>query len=198
MSLRQNELVWVRVRLEGECFWVNLRQDNKVSESKMAVAESNMAEFKMAAIIKLIRMNEWCFFCKMAETKLGEFKWSHHQVEWEWMSLSQNELVWVRVRVEGNVFEWIWEKKTRCLNSTMQKLNPRWQNSQLQNLWWPPSSGWVRLNEFESDWISLNQSQSRRRVFLSESERIKQRVWIPKCRSDSKIAEFQIAMPSFS
>ena len=31
---------------------MNLRQDNKVSESKMAVSQSKMAEFKMAAIIK--------------------------------------------------------------------------------------------------------------------------------------------------
>ena len=64
MSLSQIELVWVRVRVEWECFWVNLREDNKVSESKMAVAESNMAEFKMAAIIKLSD-NEWVkfFFC---------------------------------------------------------------------------------------------------------------------------------------
>ena len=53
MSLSQIELVWVRVRVERECFWVNLREDNKVSESKMAVSESNMAQFKMAAIIKL-------------------------------------------------------------------------------------------------------------------------------------------------
>ena len=52
------ELVWVRVRVEGECFWVNLREDNKVFESKMAVSESNMAEFRMAAIIKLSQ-NEW-------------------------------------------------------------------------------------------------------------------------------------------
>ena len=36
-SLSQIELVWVRVRVEWECFWVNLREDNKVSESKMAV-----------------------------------------------------------------------------------------------------------------------------------------------------------------
>ena len=58
------ELVWVRVRVEWECFWVNLREDNKVSESKMAVSESNMAEFKMAAIIKLSQ-NEWMkvFLC---------------------------------------------------------------------------------------------------------------------------------------
>ena len=53
MSLNQIELVWVRVRMEWECFWVNLRQDNKVFESKMAMSESNMAEFKIAAIIKL-------------------------------------------------------------------------------------------------------------------------------------------------
>ena len=42
-------------------FWVNLREDNKVSESKMTVSESNMAEFKMAAIIKLSE-NEWMKF----------------------------------------------------------------------------------------------------------------------------------------
>ena len=58
MSLSQIELVWVRVRMEEECFWVNLREDNKVSESQMAMSESNMAEFKMVAIIKLSE-NEW-------------------------------------------------------------------------------------------------------------------------------------------
>ena len=52
-QVNQIELVWVRVRVEGECFGVNLREDKKVSESKMAVSESNMAEFKMAAISKL-------------------------------------------------------------------------------------------------------------------------------------------------
>ena len=98
MSLSQIELVWVSIRVEWECFWVNLREDNKVSEFKMAVSESNMAEFKMAAIIKLSQ-NEWLkLFCA---------KW----------------------------------------------LNPRWQNSR-----WLASSGWVRMNEFESDWISLGQS----------------------------------------
>ena len=62
--------------MERECFWVNLREDNKVSESKMAVSESNMAEFKMAAIIKLSQneMSEVEFLCKMAESKMAEFK----------------------------------------------------------------------------------------------------------------------------
>ena len=61
MSLSQIELVRVRVRVQWECFWVNLREDNKVSESKMAVFEYNMAEFKMAAIIRLSQ-NEWVKF----------------------------------------------------------------------------------------------------------------------------------------
>ena len=57
-QINQIELVWVRVGVEWECFWVNLWEDNKVSESKMAVSESKMAEFKMADIIKLSE-NEW-------------------------------------------------------------------------------------------------------------------------------------------
>ena len=74
MSLSQIELVWVRVRVEWECFWVNLREDNKVSQSTMAVSEFNMVEFKMASIIKLSQ-NEWVKFilCKMAESKTVEF-----------------------------------------------------------------------------------------------------------------------------
>ena len=111
MSLSQIELVWVRVRVEWECFWVNLREDNKVFESKMAVSESNMAVFKMAAIIKLSQ-NEWVkFFCAKWlnprwKEKLKIEDGCHHQVKWEWMSLSQIELVWVRVRVEWECF-WV-------------------------------------------------------------------------------------------
>ena len=56
MTLSQNEFVGVRVRVEWECFWVNLREDNKVSES-------NMAEFKMAAITKLSQNESEKFFC---------------------------------------------------------------------------------------------------------------------------------------
>ena len=72
ISLSEIELVWVRVRVEWECFWVNLREENKVSESKMAMSESNMVEFKMAAIIKLSQ-NEWVkvFLCKWSEPILA-------------------------------------------------------------------------------------------------------------------------------
>ena len=127
MSLSQIELVWVTVRVEGECLWVNLREENKVSES-------NMAEFKMAAIIKLSQ-NEWVkFFCANGWT--------------QWMS----EVFFVQmVGTNLGKCEWVWEEKLRWLN--LRWWNLRWQNSR-----WLPSSSWVRMNEFESDWISLSQS----------------------------------------
>ena len=62
LQVNQIELVWVRVWAEEECFWVNLREDDKVSESKMAVFESNMAEFKMTVIIKLSQNEQVKFF----------------------------------------------------------------------------------------------------------------------------------------
>ena len=71
------------------------------------------------------------------------------------IKLSQNE--WVKVffvqMVGTNLgkCEWVWEEKLRWLN-------PRWPNSRWQNSRWLPSSCWVRMNEFESDWISLSQS----------------------------------------
>ena len=84
--------------MEWECFWVNLKEDNKVSESKMAVSETKIAEFRMAAIIKLSQI-EWVkFFLQNGWIHDGRVQdGCHHQVEWEWMSLSQIELVWVRV-----------------------------------------------------------------------------------------------------
>ena len=48
----------------------------------MAVSESNMAEFRMAAIIKLSQ-NEWVkfFLCKMAESMMAEFKMEEFKME---------------------------------------------------------------------------------------------------------------------
>ena len=89
---------------------------------------------------------------KMAESKMVEFKMAAI------IKLSQNE--WVKVffvqMVGTNLgkCEWDWEEKLRWLN-------PRWWNSR-----WLPSSSWERMNEFESDWISLSQSQSGVRVVL--------------------------------
>ena len=91
MSLSQIELVWIRVRVESECFLVKLREDNKVSESKMAMSKSKMAEFKMAAIIKLSQIEWVTFLCKMAESKMVEIKMAAI------IKLSENEWVWVRL-----------------------------------------------------------------------------------------------------
>ena len=88
MSLSHIELVWVRVKVEWEYFWVNLREDTKMSESKMAVSESNMAEFKMAAIIKLSQ-NEWVkfFFVQNGWIQDGRIQdGCHYEVQSEWTS----------------------------------------------------------------------------------------------------------------
>ena len=78
--------------MEWECFWVNLREDNKVSESKIALSESNMSEFKMAAIIKLSQ-NEWVkfFLCKIPDSNMAEFKMAAI------IKLIEKEWVWVRL-----------------------------------------------------------------------------------------------------
>ena len=93
-------------------------------------------------------MNEWSFFVQMVGRQL-------------WVSF----FVQMVAIILGKC-EWVWEEKLRWLN-------PRWQNWR-----WLPSSSYVRRNEFESDWISLIQSQSGVRVFWSESEKRYQGVWI--------------------
>ena len=139
----------------------------------MAVSQSNMTEFKMAAIIKLSQ-NEWVTcFVQMVGTNLEKYEWvwkeiQSESVEWEMaesnmakfkmaefkmagiIKLSENEWVWVRLNEfdsesewSESVFEWIWEKITRCLNPRWQCLNQTWQNSR-----WLPSSSWVRMNEW--------------------------------------------------
>ena len=138
MSLSQTELVWFRVRVEWESFWVYLREDKKMSESKMAVYESNMTEFKMAAIIKLSQ-NEWVkCFVQMVGKNLGKCEWVWKKIlrwqnprypnsRWQnsrWLPSSS----WVRINewrfflqmVETNLgkCEWIWEEILRLLNPT--------------------------------------------------------------------------------
>ena len=56
-----------------------------MSESKMAVSDSNMAEFQ--------EFQDGTVWIQHGKIQDG----CHHQVEWEWMSLSQIELVWVTV-----------------------------------------------------------------------------------------------------
>ena len=99
--------------------WVSLRGKTKMVESR------DWQNSRWLPSSSWVRMNEWSIFCanggnqswqvwvslrkqaKMDESKMAIFKMAvfndgcHHLVKWEWMSLSQIELVWVRVRVEG-------------------------------------------------------------------------------------------------
>ena len=153
------------------------------------MVESKMAHFKMAAIIKLIRLN---YFQSESEWSESVFEWiwenitrclnprwqwlnptwqnsrcCHHQVEWEWMSevflciMAESKMAKFKMAAiiklirfnyfqsesewSESVFEWMWEKITRCLNPRWQCLNLTWQNSR-----WLPSSSWVRINEWSS------------------------------------------------
>ena len=162
--------------MEGECFWVN--QQRKIQG------------------VWIPWCRNWIQDGRIQEGQIQDGH--HHQVESEWMS-EVFLFKWWGGKCEGSFFcangwnqsckyECVWEEKLRWLN-------PRWWNSRWQNSRWLPSSCWVRMNEFESDWISLSQSQSGGRVFLSESERRKQGVWIPQYRSwiqDGRIQEGQI------
>ena len=154
--------------MEWGCFWVNLREDNKVSESKDGSVWIQHGRIQDGCHHQF--ESEWmseCFFVQMVGTNLGKCEWVweentnmaeskmariqdgriqdswHHQVKWELMSLSQIELVWVSIRVEWECFGGIWEKITKCLNPRWQCLNPTWQNSR-----WLLASTWVRMNEW--------------------------------------------------
>ena len=101
----------------------------------MAVSESNMAEFKMAAIIKFSQ-NEWVklYYVQIGPIQYGRIQdGCHHQVESEWMSLNQNELVWIRVLCK------IAESKMGEIKMTEFKMAAIIKLS--QNEW-----AWVRLN----------------------------------------------------
>ena len=144
--------------------WISLSQ----SQSGVRVFLSESERRKQGVWIQHDRIQDDC----------------HFQVESEWMSevfliqhgkfkmaaiikLSQKE--WVKfffVQMVGSNLgkcEWLWEVKLRWPN-------PRWWNSR-----WLPSSSWVRMNEFESDWISLSQK-------LEWRESVFEWIWEKKTR----------------
>ena len=102
IKLEENEWVWVRVRVEWECFWVNLREDNQ------GVWIQDGSVWNQHDSIQ-----DGC----------------HHQVESEWMSeicfvkmvennLGKCELVW------EEILRWL---NSRWTNSRWQ--NSRWLSS---------------------------------------------------------------------
>ena len=104
--------VWVRVRVEGECFW-----------SKMAVSESNMADFKMAAIIK-----ESAAIIQDSRIQDG---CNHHLSEndeevflkWQGVCWQCSEMAAI-IKLSQTVLSQIDQSQSLC-----KWLNPRWQNS---------------------------------------------------------------------
>ena len=149
------KLVLVRVRVEWECFqWI--------WEKAPRGLYPRWQNSRWLPSSSWVRMNEWSFLCANGgNQKMSEIFFEQMVRREVWGSFF--------VQMVGNNLgkcESVWEEKLRWLN-------PRWPNSR-----WLPSSSWVRMNEFESDWISLSQSESGGRVFLSESERRYQGVWI--------------------
>ena len=186
MSLSQIELVWFRVRLEWECFWVNLREDNKGLNPRWQCLNSTWQNSRWLPSSSYVRRNEfeadWNSlsqgfvhngWIKDGNNKDGRIQdGCHHQVRWEGMSLSQIELVWFRVRVE-------WECLSVNLREDNKGLNPRWQclNSTWQNSRWLPSSSWVRMNErsyFCAKWLNPRWPNSR---WLPSSSWVRMSEW---------------------
>ena len=123
ISLSQNQS-GVRV------FWLNLREDNKVSESKMAVSESTIAEFKMAAIIKLSQNDLVNFFCaKWLNPRWQNLRWLPSS---SWVRMNEWRFFVQMVATNLSKCEWVWEE-------ILWWLNPRCSNSRWQNSRWLPS-----------------------------------------------------------
>ena len=176
-EFESEELVWFRVRVEGEYFWESERRKQGVwipqcrswiqdesrwlSESKWITLSQNQSEESVFEWIweKIIR-------CLNPRWWWLNPSWQNSRWLPSSISVRMNEWCFFVQMMGTNLgkYEWVWKEKLRWLN-------PRWLNSRYQNSIWLPSSSWVRMNEFESDWISLNQSQSGVRVSLSESER---------------------------
>ena len=186
------------------------------------MAKFKMAEFKMAAIIKLSQ-NEWVkyflckcweiilasvseferthqngwiqdggiqvgriqdgcyhqvesegmsevFLCRMAESKMAEFKMEEFNlaaiIKLITLNYFESESEWRK-----SVFEWIWEKITRCLNPRWQCLNPTWQiqdgcHHQVEWEWMSEAFLWkmaeskmatiIKLSQYEWLWVRLN------------------------------------------
>ena len=143
-----------------------------------------MAEFKMAAIIKLSE-NAWVkfFLCKWLNPRWQNSRWlpssswvRMNDFESDWIRLSQSFVQhgWIQDgRIQDGChhlvsqIELVWVRvrvEEECfwvnLRENNKCLNPRWQCliPTWQSSRWLPSSSWVRMNEFESVWTSLSQS----------------------------------------
>ena len=128
----------------GKCEWV---WEEKLRWQNPRWTNSRWQNSRWEPSSRLVRMNERSFLIQHGRIQDG----CHHQVESEWMS---EGFFLQMVRTNLGKCELVWEE-------TLRWLNPRWQNWR-----WLPSSSWVRMKKFESDWITLSQeSEWRESVF---------------------------------
>ena len=140
------ELVWVRVRWRETVFELIWEKITRCLNPTWHCLNPTW-QSSGSAIIKLSQ-NDGGFFCANSDLEsVSEFekklRWLREddcqQVKWEWMSLSQIELVWVRVRL----WECFWVNLREDNKVSESKMNPTWQNSR-----WLLSSSWVRMNKW--------------------------------------------------
>ena len=149
IKLSQNE--WVKFFCANgvgtnlcKCEWV---ESGKTEDGWNQNGKFKLAEFKIAAIIKLSQ-NEWVkFFCAKWELSLGKWQsqlWGNHQVDgwiqWFWVNQFVESEEWSDSSVLSESWQRVWEEK---LTMVSKMVNPTWQNSR-----WLPSSSWVRMNEW--------------------------------------------------
>ena len=152
--------------MEWECFWVNIREDNKVSESKMAAAEFSMARIKDGCHHQV--ESEW--MSEVYSVQNGPIQddriqdGCHHQVELEWMRLSQMELVWVRVlckMAESKMAEF---KMAEIQDGCHHQVESEWMSDVIRGITKMVESktakfkmtAVIKLSENEGDWLRLN------------------------------------------
>ena len=58
----QIDLAWVRVRVESECFWVNLSEDNKELHPRLQCLNPRWQISRWLPSSSWVRMNDWSFF----------------------------------------------------------------------------------------------------------------------------------------
>ena len=108
-------------------------------------------------------MSEDFYLFKMAESKIAEFKMPDiiklSENEWVWI---RSNLVWVRIlckRADSKIGEFTMDPSTSWVRiHEWSFFCSKWLTRRKQNSRWLTSSTWVRMNEFESDWISLSES----------------------------------------
>ena len=198
IKLSQNELVKSDfcggIKSGVRVFWVNLRKDNKMSESKMADLPRWQSS-RWLPSSSWVRMNEWSFFCaKWLNPRWQNSRWlpssswvRMNEFESYWISLSQSQSgvrVFLSDRKDNKMSAIqdgsVWIQHESFKMAAIIKLSQNeWVSFFVQNGWIQDGriqdgchhqveSEWMSLSHIELVWVRV---RSGVRVFLSESEK---------------------------